>query len=182
MTPSEAMWCLATATACASGRYTLSIDDALVLITAVSRGQNPDAALCSLLRPSPDSGGVIRRLAFPHRKEPGGLARISEPVAQRIVREASGRGWWKHKGPTHESFSHLAYALFLLHGFGQPPSPGALGALARLCAEHTSSHEQPSARFAPAGPLFFWLEVIHLRTDEREQWCTNVQCLDCQVE
>lgn len=182
MTPPEALRCLAIARAFASARYALTIDDALRLITAVSHGQNPDAALCSLLRPSPDSGGVIRRPAFPHRNEPGGLALISEPVAQRIVREASGPGWWKHKGPTRESFSHLAYALFLLHGFGQPPSPGALGALAQLCAEHTSSHERAAIRFAPAGPLFFWLEVIHLRTDEREQWCTNVQCLDCQVE
>lgn len=182
MTPDQAIQCVRIAMAFASGRYGLPIADALRLIHAVSRGQHPDAELRSLVRPPPDSDSVIRRVPFPHRGRAGDLACITPYVAQRIVSEASVAGWWKHKGPTHQSFCRLAYALFLLHDFGHPPSPGALGALARLCAEHTSSHEQPSIRFAPAGPLFFWLEVIHLRTDEREQWCTNVQCLDCQVE
>ena len=171
------------ATAVVLPQYRLTCVEGLDLLGALGNGQDPEPALRACRIPIPQgSEGIIARRAWPHTSYADGMSVMTTAQAQDIVRAASFPWWWKSRGPVNLGFNQLSQALFTLKEWGHPPGESSLRALATLCAEHTSSHERPSMRMQPAGPLGFWLAVIHLRIPEGQQWCTNVECPECDVE
>jgi hypothetical protein len=183
MTPVEVEKATMVATAVVLPQYRLDCVKGLELLGALGNGEDPEPALreCRIPIP-PDSVGIIARPAWPHTSYASKMGAMTTERAQDIVRAASDAWWWKSRGPVNDGFNQLSQALFTLKQWGQPPGESSLRALAALCREHTSSHKTPALRMQPAGPLAFWLAVIHLRIPEGEQWCTNIECPECHVE
>ena len=183
MAPVEVEKATMIATAVVSDQYDLTCEEGLKLLGNLGNGEDPEPELCKCRIPIPqDSVGIITRPAWPHKRYADRMGIMTTEEAENIVARASHSWWWKSRGPVNPGFNQLSQALFTLKQWGQPPGESSLRALAALCREHTSSRKTPALRMQPAGPLAFWLDVIHLRISEGEQWCTNIECPECDVE